>query len=443
MKDSIFVDFTPTLCITSFFKRKKTSNSENKKKSRIARIRCFLKSLCYFKNVKLKYDVVAFTANNSRRLIDGKYISGTVDSLTQDINSLTIEKLVDFNLKPRDVFSKSLLSEIYIDIFSYIYKMFFLDEKKGIYIELIKKVDSELHKELDCEVISKITKMHYSKYIVIKLILKFLDVKVVFIDCAYDRFWLIQACKCLNIHVVEVQHGQFTEVHEGYFPIVDYKHPPSSVDEILVYSKYFSDLLLTSKNFKYVNKVPIGSYFVEYYQKRIIESERCEYSFCVSLASLYDTEIINIILPFFKNNSVYKCYLFPRGRERLFFDGVDLPLNVFIMWDEHIYERLIKCRYHITVNSTCAYEASTLGCYNVIVDPCISDFFTQRVEIMNEKLKLSKEDYLFVSKFCDLEYELSLFLKSASNAGINYWFKKDYFNNVEEYKSKIFPQMIG
>ncbi|MGD8117120.1 hypothetical protein [Vibrio sp. TRT 29B02] len=442
MKDSLFVNFVPTLCITSFFKKKKKSGLRKEKISRRVKLFRFIKALLYFKGLNLKYDAIAFTASNSRRLIDGKYISGTVDCLTRDMKALTIERLVDFDLKSRDVYSKSLLSEVYIDIFAYFYKLFLLNSRKGEYSKLIGNVDLEFHKELGFNNIDKIAKTHYSKYLIVKFILRSLKVKVVFIDCAYERFWLVQACKCLNIHVVEVQHGQFTEIHEGYFPLIDYKHPQSSVDEILVYSEYFSNLLSTSRSFNSVNKIPVGSFFVDYYQSKIIDDARCEHSFCVSLASIYDEELINRILPFFETNKSYKCYLFPRGRERVFFDNLTLPLNVFVMWDENIYERLIKCRYHITVNSTCAYEASALGCYNIIVDPCISDFFTLRVEIINKKLNLSNEKYLFVSKACDFVHEMYSFLKLESSEKSHYWFLNDYINNVDEYMSKnIYPKI--
>ena len=434
------IDFLAPIYISSFFdSRKSASNKEpeislyGKIKRKLVQALNLFRALTYFKNIKTSYDSLAFVSDRSRRLIDGKYVSGAVDRLIVSSRCLVVETRQINKVKPRDAYSDSVISDSYINLLAYLYKVFFLRRLNYSNDFIDDKLNSnpELKEAFSEKTILKIMKNHYSKFVISRWILKIFKVKSVYITCPYGRFWLIQACNSLNIKVIEIQHGQFSEVHEGYFPKIKYDFSRSIVDTILVYSPYYAKMLEKSIAYNQVEKIPVGNFFIEHYQSKENKVHRCENSFCVSLQNICDEELISIILPFFIENPQFNCFLFPRGRDKGFFDKLSVPRNVYFMWGGNIYEKLIECRYHITMNSTCAYEASALGCYNIVVDPNISSFFTKRVEIMANNLDKSDEHFLLINSTDCFKEKLHGFIKNNHATTSEYWYMKMYSNNIK------------
>ncbi|MUK39983.1 hypothetical protein GNP61_00255 [Aliivibrio fischeri] len=428
-----YIDFLPTIYMMDFYKKVAKNKNKNKNNIRVDKLARYFdqfKKIFFIKLKLRKIDAIIFNDESDRRLIEGKYISASTDFIEKFYKTITFEMRTGNRISANDTYTKSIISEQSLLFFSKVLR-------KTCHVFFIRKFNLILNDfyEQKCvvdlsedEIINK-AKDHFYQFYVYKLMLKILSPKEVFINNAYFRYPLIQACNILNIRVVEVQHGMITESHPGYFPSIKY-NSSSILDGIFLYSEHTAKLLEKSKTFMKTDKIVVGNYLMDKLPK-IYNEKKWPNSFCVSLQYTCDLDLIDRLKLYFDAHPNFYCYLIPRGRGEDFYNDLVLPSNMKFVFDKTIYEMMSYCEYHITSYSTCCYEASAFGCFNILIS--LPGDFNQHTYFINEALSKSGENYLYLTENCDDEDLINRYVKEEKILIKGYFYKENYLDNLSDY----------
>ena len=189
-------------------------DTQNKNTYKINKIDA-IKSIFYgFKNWFRSYDYLVFSYSSERRLIKNKFFDIRVDSLIDIINNnntLLIENPDILHKKKKLMHTKVLVSRRLIDIFTII--LVKLTKKNYSYniLDIFNKKD-----DLNLDYSSYINRFN-AQYKIHKLWFKLIKPKVIYLDCFYDKQYIIKAAKELDIEIIDVQHGLIGKNHSAYF----------------------------------------------------------------------------------------------------------------------------------------------------------------------------------------------------------------------------------
>lgn len=411
------------------------TKDKSQRKSYLKNISEKLRFIRFIKNFRVKNEVLIFNDENSRRGVDEKFVSFSTDIISSLSDALTFELRVNDKINVNDVETKRIIAEQYVYMLAkplaFIFKVFYRVDINAV----CKQMESIFSEEgrFTPEEIRNIILKEMSCYLIMKNILSVMETKAVFIDCAYTRTWLIQAANKLNIKVIEIQHGIITENHTGYFP-PSHITRTSKIDYALVYGDYFNRLLAKSPAFCNAKIESVGSPLIEKFSKVNMEKEPD--SFCVSLQYTCDMDVIDIVLKYFLKRPSYNCYLIPRGRPRDFYDGLTLPENVKMIWDESVYYYLNKCEYHITSGSTCAFEAPSFRSYNILVKT--GSVYDETVDHLSNMLDLSGDTHVVIDGKDSCHEIIDQFLENKTKSySHGFWYMDDYSENIISFLKEI------
>jgi len=388
----------------------------------------YIKSIFYgFTNWFNKYDYLCFSDSSQRKIINGQYYDKLFDSLINKLSNKTliIELPNKKHYRINQVKSKYIVSEIPIKILSYITKIF-------VKVHTINELDKLFLKEnIKCNYLKYLHRFN-SEYLVYKFILKLYKPKSIFISCFYCRPWLVKAANDLNIKVVELQHGVINKEHFAY------------VSSLKLDKKYFPTYLLSfglnEKNLKGLlisNVYPIGSFYLEhiklnFYNNKELNNLIKPYKVIVGVTMQKESWEIKELIAFIKKaaleNDQILYIMIPR-----FIDNIDynLPSNVVMYNKIDCYNIIMHCDIHVTLYSSCALEAPSLGIPNILINinnfayryykdslssyhtltvSNIQDFFksVDKLTLLDkQKIQIKNQD-IFIDKY---DEKISYFLK--------------------------------
>jgi hypothetical protein len=378
-----------------------------------------LKNIFYgFKNWFRNYDYIFMSDSSQRKVINNLYKDKLMDDIIDKIGGKSL--LIELpnpnhykNVHTRYIVSQSLL-DFLIFIYSSFLKLFISVENKQLdNIFKREKININYKKLiLKRRVESKLYKLFFSIY----------KPKAIFIICGYCRFGAVKVAKDLGIKVIELQHGVINEVHYGY------------VSSIRLNKNYIPDILLsfglyetTIKNLLIKKIIPIGSYYLNYLKNnfktdKTLNSiiQRYKYSVGISLQD-QDWEY-NGMLSFIKNLSSKNLdvlyILIPRHRK----DKLPLSENIILYDRLDCYNIIMHCNVHMSLYSSCALEAPSLGVPNILIN--INNFaklyYNKMLDKYHTKIVISPKDVLkYLPKITSLEKE-KIILKNEKIFVSNY-----------------------
>ena len=325
-----------------------------------------------------KRPYIVFSDASLRKKVDGKYVDKQFDYLIEKIgqdNVLYVEALT--SVQPQH-YPKHL-----IPTKQYMSYSFFLLLSLFFWLKPIRVSQKELLNHLINEF--KVTLNHsyffrnfMAQHAVMKLWLKWIKPKVIFVNAYYGKMPIIKAAKDLNIVVVEIQHGMIESDDIAYFarkPNLDLSYFP---DYFLCFGEQEKKYFLNN-NYPLIppqNIIPIGSYLIDLALKTFkpnpeIVAKKAKYKYTVTVSSQdeREDEILEFLKEVLKECPELLVLYVPRSFIK---EGVpkhySIPDNLFIVKDISVYEAILHADFHSAFYSTCAIEALSLGVQNILID---------------------------------------------------------------------------
>lgn len=242
--------------------------------------------------------------------------------------------------------------------------------------KLINKVEKEIKEKVgDYDIISflinsvKKYKVEYSLY---KSLLQKLQPKQIYLVVGYGGLGsLIKAAKDLGIETIELQHGNFSKFHFGYYFGEDKKELDYFPNKFLVWNKYWKSLI----NFPIDDKNIIIRQFdyLEYRKLKYNMKKNKKQAVVLSQGVLGD-HIAKKILDnweYFKQFDI-KYKLHPGEYDRWHYYKVLQQLNKYdnieVITNTDLYQLFSESEYQVGVYSTALSEGVEFGCKTILLD---------------------------------------------------------------------------
>lgn len=387
-----------------------------------------LKNIFYgFKNWFRKYDYICFSDSAERRFINGVYKDKIMDDIIYRLNNALLIELPNPN-HYKNTFTKYKVSQFLLDLIVFISKIISSNTKMNN-----KELDNILLKEalsFDYKNIILNTEFEIKVYQILFSIYK---PKFIFINCAYCRYGVVKAARDAGIDVIELQHGVITKVHFGY------------ISNIELNSTYLPTKLLSfglnecnMKNLLIKDVIPIGSYYLNYLLKNFKPDKELltiikNYKYVIGV-SLQDADWEYFGMLSFIENVASKdkdvlYIIIPRKRK----DSIK-PSNNIILYDKlDCYNIILHCDIHVTLYSSCALEAPTLGIPNILID--IRNFATKYYKDILDKYHTKIVDN--EDSFMKIIPEMAKLDKETIKAKNNTVFVTDYEKRINDFIESI------
>ena len=224
---------------------------------------------------------------------------------------------------------------------------------------------------------------YYWRKIVYRYLLHHLHPRVLLLQTAYMNHALVAAAKELNIKVIEFQHGIIDRYHPGYSwtgPAAFYKKQMPIPDLIFVYGDYWREELSVNgfwnEELRSVGSLRLDQYR-SYLESNINDENKPGFlgkKIVVTTQSLEVDRLISFLLEFVKSSIEpieIDIKLHPRESNRQPYENSfrDYP-NVHIISGHEspsTFQLLSNADYHVSIHSTCHYEALGLGKPTIIL----------------------------------------------------------------------------
>lgn len=329
-----------------------------------------LKSIFYgFGNFFRSYNAWAFTNSNERTLINGKYTDRLFDPIaeTKGFKLLVIElRLFKFYAR-RKVASKYVVSRSLLLFIEEIYQRLFLRkidiENEELIQEILKRMDIESNYD-------QIIRKYLAQYRVIKMLLRFVpNPKVVFLSVSYANFGYIQAFKEKGIKVVEMQHGLIGDQHSGYLYYSNF-NSEQFPDELVVFGEKEKQFFENDSTFPSQRIAVLGRYVVDYFATNSSINSNQIQTISVSLQDgNWNLAILDFIL---------KCDQLMKNKINWLIQTRRTPISDlksqfkfpenFRFNESTVYDAIAQTDVHMTIFSTTAIEALSMGKQVVLYD---------------------------------------------------------------------------
>lgn len=317
-----------------------------------------------------KYDIWAFTGSAERKQIDGKYYDKLFDFIGNESGKKTLLiELRLFNYYPyRKIASRRAISKsVFI----------FVEEFYGRFILRLPKVNNqEILDALNAEFEDKISEKEViRKYLAqYKMMLFWLKVmpnpKVVFLSVAYTNFGYIRAFKEKGIEVVEFQHGLITKNHQAYI----YKKemdPIQFPDQLVTVGEAEIEVFSKENSFPPLQIVPVGSFILDHYYAKDVKEGfsrpvKLLFSFQDGIIGDKLAEFLIELIPKLEDHA--EVTIQTRRTPAESYKSKYKELENARFSNEDFYTSLLNCDVHVTVYSTTAVEALSLGRQNILIN---------------------------------------------------------------------------
>ena len=346
---------------------KENKNLKNNKINNISNKLLKIKDIFYgFKNWFGNYEYLFFSYSEQRKLINNKWKNKSMDDLIDKINKKALLMETNNTKRFKNVYTKYIVGE---EIIYFLGKIFLLFCVKGFFwnndYEKIRNILKNNNIKINLE---KEIKSFFIFKFIYKSIIKFYKPKKVFVTCYYCRLPLVKACHEMNIPIVDIQHGVISKEHFGYISNI-------KIDKCYIANEIlsFGENEKQIKNFMIKKTYPIGSYYLEYLKNHFKPSKEIltlkkKYEYCIGISMQDQAWEHNNMMKFANELSkIHKNILFliiPRKNNHFSFKESNIRIVTFL----DCYNTIMHCDVHMTLYSSCALEAPTLGIPNILVN---------------------------------------------------------------------------
>ena len=237
--------------------------------------------------------------------------------------------------------------------------------------------------EISYSYICRVLRTYYWRKRLFHNLLYHLKPQVLFLQVAYTNHALVAAAKELNIKAIEFQHGIIDRHHPGYSwqaPAICYKNQMPIPDLIFVYGDYWADELtfngFWNKEIRSVGSLRLDEYRFRHDSVTINNNNRIFLSkkITVTTQALDIDRLISFLIEFIKNSTIpieVDIKLHPREFNRQPYENAFKTYpNVRIISGHEFpstFELLSITDFHVSIHSTCHYEALGLGKPTIIL----------------------------------------------------------------------------
>lgn len=407
---------------------------EDKNSSKINKLDA-IKSIFYgFKNWFRRYDYLVFSDSSERKLVNDKMFDIKVDYIIEELdanNTLLVENPILKHYKLSEIYTKKIVSKRVIDIFTLLLEKIY---QKKYNIEILNKINIDQKVQFDYQ--SKINRFN-AQYIIYKIWFAIVKPKKIYLDCFYDKQFIVKAAKELKIETVDVQHGLIGTTHSAYLSTLQLNdlYIP---DKLLSFGVAEKENLQVNGIIKNDNIIPVGNFYLDYIYHSFSKNDSFssllfsyDKAIGISLQWTVEDELIDFITKVALKLPKIIFILIARNYDKKY-DKFQLPKNVIFYNKLDCYNIILHCDYHCSVYSTCAIEAPSLGVANILVD--IDGYAKKHISNLmssqNTSLVHSEEDFLSVIK--QKQKNKDEIIKSNINN-----FMMDYQQNIKELVWKI------
>lgn len=409
---------------------------ENKKK-KINRIQRFKNCFYGIFNVFKSYDTIFFSTSKERIFQGKKSISKNINEIYKRYEkALLVEHAFDemhFDIKT--VSERNIVSLTLLEIIINVIKRTKLIKFKLSGSDVVDSINKKYDKNFDF--LSNATNFIVS-YHLFKYFLKFKRPKIIYITVWYGYGPIVKAAKDLGITTIEIQHGSFDENHYSYNMenIIDNSHYP---EYILTYSKEYVNLLNKDvlKNNNIFKAKAIGSYLENIKKNPPLKKNKFkQFKYIVSMsATINESKKEYELLEKLSNKLKDVLFIYIPRRENNFQN----KKNLFVVEKLNASNYLPISDLHITVRSTCMFEAAFFGKKTLIFTPFIE---TEKIiKTLEKKLKEYPTLYKFIYSDNDLDsmirYELDNNIIDNKEVMNQNLYEQDYKKNVSDFINKI------
>jgi hypothetical protein len=319
---------------------------------------------------KTKFLFFSDSEQSTRRFIDGEYYDRLVDPIIDELTPeacLLIETPAPKHRPKTYTHTKRIASITPIEISARILVLFEEEihvEKK----EILEKIQATYGIIINDE---KILRLYNVKKRLYNLLYKRLQPHVIFFVEYYRDIARVKAAKELSIKTIEVQHGSIGSEHPAYN------------SRLKIDSEYYPDLLFAygegekqnlPEGFIYKSDqiYPVGNFLIDYinesYQaEKTLQQDISNFrkSAAITLQKTIVDETLRFVLEAAELDDEILFIIVPR-------EPLDknwsLPRNVRIVTELNFYQLMTYVDVHVTVFSSCAMEAPSLGVRNILVN---------------------------------------------------------------------------
>jgi hypothetical protein len=231
--------------------------------------------------------------------------------------------------------------------------------------------------------IRRVLNAFYWRKRIYRCLLNHLQPQFLLLQTAYTNHALVAAAKELNIKVIEFQHGIINRHHPGYSwtgSAANYKNQMPIPDFIYVYGDYWREELSVNGFWKEELRV-VGSLRLDQYRTHdangIINANKTTFTSIKIVVTTQSVDIdllISFLVEFLKHSTKpveIDIKLHPRESNRqpyeTAFKGNPNVRIVSAHESPSTFELITKADYHVSIYSTCHYEALGLGKPTIIL----------------------------------------------------------------------------
>lgn len=409
----------------------------------------YLKSLS-FNNSYRNHDILCVSGVTLRReVVNNKKFDIIFDYIGKydNENSYGILNTLSGNGYIKDSYTANSYNMANISFKSILYKRLWkriLNKNEQDYlIELFIKIENYLLSQYNLKIslykiVVEQTAMLIGLYKQVHKIVKKINPKVLYIECAYSPTHLlfIYAAKKLNIPVVEYQHGLISEMHPGYIYNKKLDKLDPVPDYICVYGAHFKNMI---EKMNPKNNLKIIEYGYLFLYEKVLEKNKKnpqddKFDYLITTqGELYSSYWVSFIKELLHLDKECKILLKVHPNEVMNYKELYAEIvqedRVILAENMNLYDCLELCKNHLSCFSTCHYEALTydvptyvikfpgwehvknLAEYNV-------EYFSSAEELVKYKTSNEKDKILFNK------------------------FKKDFFNISEDELSEEMLRII-
>lgn len=182
----------------------------------------------------------------------------------------------------------------------------------------------------------------------------------------------LKAAHDCGIPVIEVQHGTISRSHVAYNAFTELDKS-FFADYLLTFGRNEWDTFSDGRVISLQRVVPVGVYYVDYVRKTFEPDERLakwigtRISVGVSLQLGYEKFLVNFVAKAAALDASIAWVFLPRVADN-YLTAFPADGNMLVYTDRDFCRIVPQFDFHVTVSSTTALEAPSLGIRNVIVD---------------------------------------------------------------------------
>ena len=327
------------------------------------------------KNWLGKYDYIAISTADARKLISGKYFNRLLDPV---IDKLGRDKVLHMEIPApalypiESIYTNKVVCYDVLELLAMIAETFTLRRYRIENESILENINKEYDLGVDY---LKVIKRFYARRMVFSLLFRTKKPKVVLLSCYYGLLQAaIKAAKDSGAQVIEFQHGSIGREHPEYnvYVELDKSYFP---DYLAVFGKKELETFGDSRFIEPQHVYPVGSFYIEYMKTNHVPNKNLvqrlknyKVSIGITLAITAESRVIDFVCQAAALDRHICHLLIPRYPQEEAYSSFEFPDNVMIVKDENFYGLMMLADFHATVYSTCAIEAPSLGVQNILIN---------------------------------------------------------------------------